>query len=348
MYPKMGSCAPARSGLHEEKNMNIDIIGMPVGIISILVATGIVATSTATLVGILGRWRWQFELFSHFRVQYLILLILLTGISLLFSQKLISILGMGFFILNLVTIVPFYRIHPPIDAAKKTYRILLSNVLKPNKEYGKLCKVIQETQPDIIFLIEISDLWLRELSPILDRYPYRHTVMRSDNYGLAFYSRYSFTGVQTEYFSNAQVPSLIVEIDLDNHPMTLIGTHPPPPKSKDESILRNQQLKNIAAYIAQSEESCMLLGDLNTTSWSPYFREFMRMSRLRDSREGFGIQPTWPSNKPLFMVPIDHVLVSEGINVHKRFTGPDIGSDHRPVIVDFSPENSGDVNNSVV
>jgi endonuclease/exonuclease/phosphatase (EEP) superfamily protein YafD len=74
----------------------------------------------------------------------------------------------------------------------------------------------------------------------------------------------------------------------------------------------------------------------------------MRMSRLRDSREGFGIQPTWLSNKPLFMVPIDHVLVSEGINIHKRFTGPDIGSDHRPVIVDFSPENSGDVNNSVV
>jgi hypothetical protein len=122
--------------------MNIDIIGMPVGIISILVATGIVATSTATLVGILGRWRWQFELFSHFRVQYLILLILLTGISLLFSQKLISILGMGFFILNLVTIVPFYRIHPPIDSAKKTYRILLSNVLRPNNEYGKLCNVI--------------------------------------------------------------------------------------------------------------------------------------------------------------------------------------------------------------
>jgi endonuclease/exonuclease/phosphatase (EEP) superfamily protein YafD len=197
-------------------------------------------------------------------------------------------------------------------------------------------------------LIEISDQWLRELSPVLERYPYRHTVIRSDNYGLAFYSRYSFNDVQTEYFSNAKVPSLIVEIDLDTHPMTLIGTHPPPPKSKAESIFRNQQLKNIASYIAQREQPCILLGDLNTTSWSPYFRDFMRMSSLRDSREGFGIQPTWPSDKPLFMVPIDHVLVSEGINIHKRFTGPDIGSDHRPVIVDFSPENSGDVNNSVV
>jgi endonuclease/exonuclease/phosphatase (EEP) superfamily protein YafD len=62
----------------------------------------------------------------------------------------------------------------------------------------------------------------------------------------------------------------------------------------------------------------------------------MRISNLHDSRKGFGIQPTWPSDKPIFMVPIDHVLVSKEIRIQNRFTGPDIGSDHRPVIVDFS------------
>lgn len=59
---------------------------------------------------------------------------------------------------------------------------------------------------------------------------------------------------------------------------------------------------------------------------------------LRDSRRGFGVQPTWNARHPWCMIPIDHCLVSEGASIVDRIVAPDVGSDHRPIIVDFRVE----------
>jgi len=80
----------------------------------------------------------------------------------------------------------------------------------------------------------------------------------------------------------------------------------------------------------------VVAGDLNATPWSPIFHRVLDLGRLRDSREGFGLHRTWPSGiHALLRIPIDHVLVGEGVTVLRREVGPHIGSDHRPVIVDL-------------
>ena len=62
----------------------------------------------------------------------------------------------------------------------------------------------------------------------------------------------------------------------------------------------------------------------------------MRAARLHDSRLGCGIQPTWPAGRPLLWAPIDHCLVSKHVIVHSRRVSGNIGSDHYPVVIDFS------------
>ena len=39
----------------------------------------------------------------------------------------------------------------------------------------------------------------------------------------------------------------------------------------------------------------MLMGDMNCTSWSPYFQDMLTVSGLRDSRRGFGVEGSWPA-----------------------------------------------------
>jgi endonuclease/exonuclease/phosphatase (EEP) superfamily protein YafD len=331
MYLGMGLCALAQYGQNEAvKSMNLIIIG------EFIASVGIIVVGITTVAGFLGQWGWQLDLFSHFRVQYLFLLTGLTIFSLFFGGKVISYLGLAFIFLNLVTILPLYIPRRRTPENIKTSRILLCNVLRPNDHYEKLRQLIHTTSPDILVLIEISEVWLQELDSELKKYAHCHTAKRKDNYGIAIFSHYPIDDKQVRYFSDAKVPSLIAKMDIAGCSLGIIATHPPPPKSKQESLFRNKQLSNISEYAASQAEPYILLGDLNMTSWSPYFRKLIHQSGLHDSRQGFGIQPTWPADKSLFMVPIDHVLVSDGITIHDRFIGPQTGSDHRSVIVDFS------------
>lgn len=320
--------------------MNIDMIGNPSEFIVMISTMAIIGISLATAIGFFGRLWWTFDLFSHFRVQYLIILTGFSGLALLLGHIEISIIGLIFSLINLTTIAPYYLPVHKSSHESRAYRILLSNVLRPNVEFGKLLQVIKETNPDFMVLIEISELWMSELAPISSNYPYIYTAIRSDNYGMAIFSRFDLYNTQTLYFSDANVPSLVVDANIDGKQLMFIGTHPPPPKSKIENSHRNQQIVNIADFIARKNKPIILLGDLNTTSWSSNFKKLINGSKLKDTRMGFGLQPTWPTHNPLFMVPIDHVLVSAGIRIHNRFTGPAIGSDHRPVIVDFSFDNN--------
>jgi endonuclease/exonuclease/phosphatase (EEP) superfamily protein YafD len=128
----------------------------------------------------------------------------------------------------------------------------------------------------------------------------------------------------------------VARLALAGQPLTVIGTHPPPPRRRKLTYQRDRQLKEIAAYIASHPGPTLLLGDLNITSWSPSFQEMLRLGKLRDSRQGWGLQPSWPVDQPLLRVPIDHLLVTEGLAVHCRRLGPFTGSDHYPVIMEFS------------
>jgi endonuclease/exonuclease/phosphatase (EEP) superfamily protein YafD len=79
-----------------------------------------------------------------------------------------------------------------------------------------------------------------------------------------------------------------------------------------------------------------LAADFNITPWSPVFADILEGSGLRDSSLGFGVAPTWLSRPLFFGLPIDHILVSPDIKVKNRHVGPDVGSDHFPVIADLA------------
>ena len=97
-------------------------------------------------------------------------------------------------------------------------------------------------------------------------------------------------------------------------------------------------MKALAQIVAERPGPLVAVGDFNSTAWSPYFSDLLNQTRLHDARLGFGLQPTWPTRQILLRIPIDHALVSEEVTVHDFRAGPDVGSDHFPVILDLSFE----------
>lgn len=114
----------------------------------------------------------------------------------------------------------------------------------------------------------------------------------------------------------------------------LLTVHPIPPLSGFS--IRNQQLKVVAEERAKWGKSLIVMGDLNLSQWSYYFQELLNKTNLKDTQMGQGVQLSWPAYSQWIKIPIDHVLISEDWHVLNRRLGPNVGSDHLPVIVDLS------------
>ena len=294
------------------------------------------ALFSVSLAGFLGVWWWVFDLLGHFRVQYLVALLILVPIYGLGARRIRLAVAGGFALLNLVLIVPLYVRPRLAHASGAEQRILLANVLTQNRDRRRLSAWIDETSPDYIALLEVDETWLEDLNLTARGYPYAVTRPRGDNFGIALYSRFPLEHSEIKNFGSYGVPSIVSRLTVGEIPLTFIVTHPIPPKRARFHQLRNDHMDEIARYASRLDGVVILVGDLNITSWSPFFRDWLTAGDLRDSRRGFGIQPTWPANRPLFRIPIDHALVSPGVVVHQHRVGPEIGSDHLPVLMDFS------------
>ncbi|MGD2156339.1 MAG: endonuclease/exonuclease/phosphatase family protein [Anaerolineales bacterium] len=290
----------------------------------------------STIFGFWGRKWWVFELFSHFRVQYFYALFAFAVLFILTNDPLLAAITSFFLLLNLVVILPLHLHASPSRDKSGTIRIILANVQTSNSKYDKVQSLIRDVDPDIVALIEVNQTWLEELNLNRSGYPFSRVEPREDNYGIALFSRCPLVKAETTSFGPYRVPSLVAEISVGEDPLTLIVTHSPPPKSAAGFLYRNQHLSSLADYVDSLQNAAMVVGDLNITSWSQFFKAFLQDSGLRDSRPGFGVQPTWPADFPVLLIPIDHALVSSHIVVHHRAVGPKVGSDHYPVILNFS------------
>lgn len=293
-----------------------------------------------SIIGFLGSLWWLFDIFSHFRIQYAIILSVI-ALFLLIRRRWKTFLVITIFaLINAFQFWPYLIEKPDIKPISgfKPLRALVLNVYTRNKQYKSVHKLIQERNPDIILLIEVDKLWLQEISTLTTEYPYWKAVPRPDNFGIALFSRIKLKSLSVHYFFEGCVPSIIGKLDWASDTLTIIGTHPFPPRKPDYALARDKQLALIGEYLHFIQGSKILLGDLNTAPWSVHFYRLLQRGGLRDSALGYGLHPTWPTQVPIFWSPIDHALVSSDIAIVNRWVGREnVGSDHFPIEIDFAP-----------
>jgi endonuclease/exonuclease/phosphatase (EEP) superfamily protein YafD len=212
---------------------------------------------------------------------------------------------------------------------------MVMNVNTGNRLYETVRTAVQVVDPDILVVEEIDDTWIQQLEPLKQRYPYECVETRRDNFGIGLFSSYPLADKKITYIGSAGVPSVNAAVKIDGIKFSILATHTLPPDTRDLWLYRNEQLDEIAHWCMTNTGPLLVAGDLNTTPWSHAFRKLMRETGLADSAAGWRYQPTWPVRNWLMRIPIDHVLYSDGIRILQRTVGPDIGSDHLPVRVEF-------------
>ena len=286
--------------------------------------------------GFMGAYWWVFDLASHFRQQYLALLIVAILVCLLRSKWRWALLIAPFFAANGLVVAPYYvRTSDTVDEASPERRFLLSNVLILSRGYDRILSLVRETAPDVVVLQELSPEWREGLAGLGATYPYNAGNSPEDRFGIGVWSKFL---VRSRILpaTGAGRTSVEAKLTFPEGDLTLVVTHPVPPMGSRGTQLRDEQLVAIGRHVSRLSGPVVVLADLNATPWSHGFREFERTSGLRDTSRRAGLTPTWPSFLPGMRIPLDHCLVSPDINILEKRAGPFVGSDHLPLIVSLT------------
>ena len=291
----------------------------------------------AATVGACGaRIAWPLELLSHFRVQYAVALLLLSGVLTLARRRRVAAIAFAMFGLNGWFVAPYLPIPgaaPRMAASpdQPVLKLVSINVFSGNPTPERVVEFLREEDPDVIVVLELTHDWKQRLEVLTPTHPHQAVQSSAGNFGIGLYSRYPLEGVRFLPLTGSDaVTAMIV---FEDATVRVLGAHPVPPQGR-YTALRNRQLTQLAEYASRGDGMAVLAGDLNITPFSPYFDDLLADSGLQDPRRGRGVLTTWPSQSWLLRIPIDHCLVSEEIAATLR-TGPDVGSDHLPLIAEL-------------
>jgi endonuclease/exonuclease/phosphatase (EEP) superfamily protein YafD len=306
-----------------------------------LLQAAAIVTIVFSVITSLGLNDYRIELFAHFRLQYLvvsILLLLAFGALRSVPYTLLLLATAGF---NAYFIVPWYtggNVAAAIraDAERPQLKLLHANVLSSNAAYDRLIALLDVERPDVVFLQEVTPAWVSGLQRIEADYPYRYLEPLTGNFGIALYSRLPL--VSATHVSSPPLghPTIVTTLEFDGELLTLVSSHPTIPVRAALREARDEQINSLAELADALDGNVVLSGDFNTTLWERVYRQLEQRTGLRNVRRGVGLLPTWPTFLPIAMIPIDHVLVSERVHVVAARTGARIGSDHLPLVVTLS------------
>lgn len=292
------------------------------------------------VAGYAGDWHWLLDLCAHFRWQYAVVLALgLLPAVLLRKRGLIALLFAGSLLngWSLITATgPTADAHPAsATEAQRSWKLLVVNVHVGLVDAGPLLQLIERESPDVIGIIELSPALEKQLGVLDAAYPMHRSQARDDPFGIGLWTRWSDSTIEISSTPPLDFPALVLRV-AGSARLWLV--HPFPPISAEAAGWRDQYLGHVASQIG-GDPKVLVAGDFNATPWSAAYRSFRRSSGLLDSSAGQLPWPTWFGGSAagsVLALPIDHVLHAEGWRVLDRRIGPDIGSDHRPLIVEFA------------
>ncbi|WP_373531912.1 endonuclease/exonuclease/phosphatase family protein [Vampirovibrio sp.] len=301
-----------------------------------------------TVLGFATQISLVFDLLSHFRVQYaLVQLIGLIWMLRTLKKPTVMALFMATLIALFINLSLVWQYASPTGFAKRQsgsvqLQLLQINVLVFNQNYDKVLSMIQQSDADIVSVQEVDYLWdeALEQSAVLKKYPYQVRHLRAGNLLL---SKIPLASAKIVSFPEDKLGKaiyrkeggfILARFTLKGRPVSLMNLHPPVPVGPKYINSYLQYLSLLAAEKPSLAPTVILLGDLNTTPWSFFYKQYLQELGLKDAK-AHHYMPTWPTFMPLFYLPIDHVFVSSNVQTLHQQTGSFNGSDHLPVLVEL-------------
>ncbi|MEH0152737.1 endonuclease/exonuclease/phosphatase family protein [Limibacter armeniacum] len=282
--------------------------------------------------------------------------IVLIGIIILYRIFKITTLkilrGVLFFVLLLLLVESLWYSFSQPALANVTEGVELEmmtyNVFFRNKNPLAVIRQITKRNPEILVLQEVTPKWKKTLSEQLSRvYPYNAIYIQDGTHGIACFSKYPILSDKLLLNSNQLPFAQVLDISIKDKRLQLFNVHLASPAVavehpdkfmelyKANYELRKTQLDEIMrlAKISRNKtDAQVLIGDLNTMSFEPLYRDLNAewVNLYSEKGEGWGLNfPNLAKVQPF--VTLDYIFIRGQLQAVGAEVISGGSSDHLPV-----------------
>jgi endonuclease/exonuclease/phosphatase (EEP) superfamily protein YafD len=253
----------------------------------------------------------------------------------------------------LMIVVPImgFEAHFSEPSTPMSLRLLTCNIDQGAFHVDALARLIERTQPDVVALQEVRQtppelMWpqdwhvlMRDEQVIASRYPIveQGSIPRATVPGKTVAIRYliQLPGREVQFFNlHLLTPRPGLEAVLDSKRGLDLSAIP-----KLDAILRvrNDESWETSTWVAGFKGPKIVVGDFNMPADSGIYRDTWSFLQNAFSSTGFGFGFTKITRQHgwNYGTRIDHILYSPPWQCLRAWVGPDIGSDHLPLLADF-------------
>ena len=227
--------------------------------------------------------------------------------------------------------LPFVR-QEPESAGGKTLKLMQLNIAYTNRQFDKVMTLVDSEQPDVITFQEITRAAWPMLENLKQSYPTQLACRTKGVGNVVILSKWPSTqnNELTQCTENNRFGWL--QLNMDGKLISVAGLHlywPFP-------YFQPEQVESLLPLLKDIPKPVVIGGDFNAAPWSANVSKIAAASQT-DLIAGlrFSFRLTFSSWLSRFVLPIDHVMVPKGAKA-RAVLGPNMGSDHLPVIATIS------------
>ena len=230
---------------------------------------------------------------------------------------------------------------PPPAAHAPQLTLLTINLWSANRRVAAVDDLIRAAKPDIIIAQEAWAPWKQYFESLAPDYQVHAGCQYDSDCNVVILSRLRLVGAVAPLEHGMAAIRLELPAGFGAGSVDVLGVHLTRPAS---AAARRGQLAQVRDVSRALAPSILVAGDFNATPWS-WLRELdAAIPATRRTRALF----TWPAparafgplrlRAPAAVAPIDHVYATEDWRLVEIRRGPDVGSDHYPIIARFALE----------
>ena len=308
----------------------------PVSPVDVVIRLALAGPLGLALVSLSGIGHRSLDLLAQFTAPALTVTAAATLLLALSRLKMAALHGLAACIALLFAAAPqWFPGGPQPEAGAPLVRLYSANLWARNADVDSILASIRAADADVVVLIELGDAPARRLDEILTGYPHRVATPRIDRpTGPArsvIASRVPLTAIQDRP-DGLHAVGASIRTPLGR--LNVVGVHLTRPWPFQEQWGQISQTMALQAVVEGLDGPVVVAGDFNSVSSARIGKQVRRDLGLHPAP---GFPGTWPAPIPAPLgVTIDQVYASPDLAFVSRRLGRANGSDHRPVVTEFT------------